>query len=109
MWWRWDDQTENEMVLWTAPWDEIQADALKGAFLLICRSIEPILYVKREIKHKIDCVKGEVEKSIAIAQAEGVYANITAYCEGQQNFNLIMTLYQGKEPDYTARYVKTTS
>jgi T4 RnlA family RNA ligase len=84
-----------------------QSDDLKGHFALVGRSIEPILKVEREIKRSIEAAKFEVEEHVK----RGRLGNLTPKdmalkFKDHQLFGLIMTQFRGKEPDYTAWYVK---
>jgi len=86
-----------------------EADDLKAAFVMVGRSVEPILIVQRDIHSKIAIIKDYVESVAKQSIAEGKTAKDVALALRQDKyFSLIIRQFKGQEVDYMEYYIKNS-
>lgn len=85
-----------------------QSDDLKAAFAMTGRSIEPILYVERQIKQTIEPVRDMVQHYAATGRETGMTPKDMALnFKDHAQFGLIMNAFRGKEINWMEWYEKT--
>jgi RNA ligase len=82
-----------------------QSDDLKGAFAMTGRSIDPILIVERNIKHRISLAQSVVEAAVGVVAGKTVKEVALIYKDTQM-FGQIMRAFRGQEINWMEWYEK---
>lgn len=86
-----------------------EADDLKAAFVMVGRSVEPILIVQRDIHAKIAAIRDYTESIAKQCFIEGKSVkDVALTLREDKYFSLIIRQFKGQEVDYMEYYIKNS-